>query len=105
MNTQTAPSAIPTREFLDAHINATWELHHPQLAPLQARLVRVDDAGAMNKKFVCYSAEFALVDGERPHSLTYTAHCGEHAWPLLLTAIGPDEDGQELLQLIIHTHR
>ncbi len=85
------------------HIGSLWELHAASLPPLQVKLVHVATAPPMNKNYVCYGAEFQVMNGIRPPCMTYKARFQDREWDLLFTPIGPDDDGEELVQAIIHT--
>lgn len=94
--------AMPSQAALKADIGRTFTLTIPDVLRVDARLAAVHAGIPMNRRYCCYSAEFAVPPGASLPQALYEVACGDQCWPLLLTPIGPGEDGQPRLEAVFH---
>jgi hypothetical protein len=96
--------SMPDKATLEAALNQQFQLRAPTGETFNAELVKVGDGMALNKRYVCYAAEFALPEGLKLPQETYeiTNAANDSAWSLLLVPIIPGDDGRALLEAIFH---
>jgi hypothetical protein len=96
----TLVSGIPSLARLRADRGLTYQLTDSGGDRLAAELRHVREGRAMGRRYQCYAAQLAL---PRPAAQdVYTVRSGDDEWALLLTPIGPDEDGQPLMEALFH---
>ncbi|MFC5695330.1 DUF6916 family protein [Pseudomonas sp. GCM10022186] len=100
-------SPIPTRQEFEQQLDQPWHLSWEGGEGLAVSLVEVSERTAMNARHECYCAVFALPAGIQLPQHTYLLRSpGTAQWPVLLTPIGPDEEGErQLLQAVFHSRR
>lgn len=96
---------IPTLERLRADIGSTYALRGPWAGELPVELVAADEGIAMNKRYCCYHAEFALPAGVRLPQVSCEVRAGDDLWPMLLLTPGaPDpDDARQRMHAVFHT--
>ena len=95
--------SVPSFERLQGDIGLTYQLSGPWGGPVAADLRYVSQGVPMNSRYCCYSAGFALPQGIGMAQATCTVSAGSDQWHcLLLTPLGPDEDGRQLMQMVFH---
>ncbi|MFZ6045559.1 DUF6916 family protein [Pseudomonas sp. CR3202] len=100
-------SSIPTRQEFEQQLQQPWHLSWEGSEGLVVTLVEVSEGTAMNARHECYSAVFAQPAGIQLPQHSYLLRSPSSAqWQVLLTPIGPDEDGERhLLQAVFHSRR
>ncbi|QDQ26855.1 hypothetical protein FNU76_11030 [Chitinimonas arctica] len=98
---------VPSQAQLNDTLGQTYRLVLPWGESMPVELVRVSSGVPMNTRYCCYAAEFALPAGTQLGQAVYTlappAPGGDAlSWPLLLTPIGPAEDGPVLMEAVFH---
>jgi hypothetical protein len=96
-------TALPTLARLQAERGRTFHLTSPAGETFAAELRYVREAQAMSRRYQCYAGQFAL-SHPFPQDV-YTVRSGADEWALLLTPIGPDEDGSPLIEALFHIKR
>ena len=96
---------VPSLERLrDGSAGAFW-LADAHGSRWPAQLHRAQPGVAMNARYCCYSAQFAMPDGVRLPQDIYdllAPDTGER-WSLLLAPVGPRaEDGRALMEAVFH---
>lgn len=94
--------AMPSQAALEADIGRVFTLTIPDVLCVGVRLAAVHAGTPMNRRYCCYSAEFTAPPGAQLPQALYEVACGDQCWPLLLTPIGPGEDGQPRLEAVFH---
>lgn len=94
--------AMPSQAALEADIGRAFTLTIPDALCVEVRLAAVHAGTPMNRRYCCYSAEFAAPPGAQLPQALYEVAYGDQCWPLLLTPIGPGEDGQPRLEAVFH---
>jgi hypothetical protein len=98
-------AAIPSLERLRAVACDRFWLVDARGRRWPALLHRAQSGVAMNTRYCCYSAQFAMPDGVQLPQDVYellAAETGER-WSLLLAPVGPRaEDGRALMEAVIH---
>jgi len=96
---------IPSLERLRRDIGSTYFLSGPWAGELPAELVAADEGVAMNKRYRCYHAEFALPAGVQLPQVSCDVRAGSDVWPMLLLTPGaPDpDDPRQRLHAVFHT--
>lgn len=95
---------IPSFDRLRSDVGQTYMLAGPWPGFVPAELLGVREGMPMNRRYCCYSAELALPEGMRLPQSTCTVTAGPDSWPyLLLTPMGPGEDGRQVMQMVFHT--
>lgn len=97
-------SSIPTLERLQAELGRTCFLSGPWAGELPAELVHASEGVAMNRRYRCYHAEFALPEGLRLGQVVCSVRSGTDTWPgLLLTPAAPEPgDARQRLHTVFH---
>ncbi|KAF0812131.1 hypothetical protein IGB42_03408 [Andreprevotia sp. IGB-42] len=100
-------TAIPSFTDLQQSLEQNWHLSWEGHGGVDVQLVEVNEGVAMNRRFECYSAVFRQPAGLQLPQYTYLLHSpAKMQWPVMLTPIGPDEDGEHhLLQAVFHCRR
>ena len=94
---------LPSLERLSRDLGLEYVLIARDRGPAAVELRSATKGVPMNERHCCYAAEFALPAGVRFEQANYTLVAGEDTWPdLLMTPIGPDEDGRQLMQIVFH---
>jgi hypothetical protein len=94
--------AMPSQARLEADIGRAFTLTIPDALRVEVQLAAVHAGVPMNRRYCCYSAEFAAPSGAQLPQALYEASLGDESWPLLLTPIGPGEDGRPRLEAVFH---
>lgn len=94
--------AMPSQARLEADIGRAFTLTIPDALRVEVQLAVVHAGIPMNRRYCCYSAVFAAPLGAQLPQALYEVSIGEECWSLLLTPIGPDEDGRPLLEAVFH---
>ncbi|ANY86632.1 MULTISPECIES: DUF6916 family protein [Pseudomonas] len=100
-------TAFPGREAFVGYLQKPWQLAWAE-GSLAVELVDVNEGIAMNARHECFDLVFALPSGCQLPQHTYDLHApdGWHLPGLLMTPIGPAEDGErQLLQAVFHVRR
>jgi hypothetical protein len=100
-------SLVPSFAELERHLQRDWRLRWDEGQGLAITLLEVAEGAAMNARYHCYNAVFAQPAGVQLPQHGYRLCSPEGAeWHVMLTPIGPDEDGdRHLLQAIFHVKR
>lgn len=95
---------MPNFERLRADIGRSYVLDDTAAGgSVTVELVDARRGVPMNRLYACHSAEFALPPGVRLAQAVFDVWAGEECWPgLLLTPVGPGEDGRQRLQMVFH---
>jgi len=94
---------LPTLDRLSRDVGSTYLLLGSWGCQVSAELRSASPGVPMNKRHCCYAAEFALPPGVQLPQSSCTLIAGDDTWSgLLLTPIGPDEDGRQLMQTVLH---
>ncbi|MBW8830000.1 MAG: hypothetical protein JF606_11295 [Burkholderiales bacterium] len=94
---------LPSLERLSCDVGREHALLAGDREPVAVELRSATKGVPMNARHCCYAAEFALPAGVRFEQANYTLVAGDDTWPdLLMTPIGPDEDGRQLMQVVFH---
>ena len=94
---------LPSLERLTRGIGSTCFIQGHGQGPVATQLVAACKGKPMTPRYCCYSAEFALPAGMFLPQSICTVTLGNDSWPdLLLTPIGPDVDGRQLMQMVLH---
>ena len=95
--------AIPSMERLQSDIGRLYTFSGEWNGQVEAELRSVRLGVPMNSRHCCYTAQFALPPGLGMVQATCTVSAGADQWHhLLVTPMGPDEDGRQLIQMIFH---
>lgn len=95
---------VPSQADLQQALGQTWRLSWEGHPGVDVQLVEVSQGKAMNPRHQCYDAIFRQPAGVDLPQFSYTLHSpGEASWWVMLTPIGPDDDGARLLQAVLHT--
>jgi hypothetical protein len=95
-------SPVPDLAALRARLSETFVFEGANGATLNATLVDVHEQPAMNSRFACFAAQFALPFGTAMHQGLYTVRAGEDRWAWLLTPVMPGEDGRPRMEAVFH---
>lgn len=96
-------SAIPSHEELAQALGQIWHISWEGHPGIDVTLTEVNQGRAMNPRFHCYDAVFRQPAGVDLPQHTYTLHSpNATSWWVMLTPIGPDDDGLRLLQAVFH---
>lgn len=100
-------SLIPSLDDLIRQLNQAWHLSWTENDGVSVILIEAYESVAMNMRYQCYSAIFAQSKGMQLPQYTYRLQSPEGcAWDVLLTPVGPDEEGdKQLLQAVFHIKR
>jgi hypothetical protein len=94
---------LPSLERLIRDIGSICLIQGHRQGAVAAELVAAYEGTPMTARYCCYSAEFALPAGVFVPQSNCTLTIGDDTWrDLLLTPIGPDEDGRQLMQMVLH---
>lgn len=94
---------IPSFERLQSDVGQTYVLSGEWEGQVVAELRYVSPGVPMNSRYCCYSAKFALPEGLGMNQAVCTVTAGGDQWHhLLVTPMGPDEDGRQLMQMVFH---
>lgn len=94
---------IPSFERLQSDIGRVYAFSGAWDGQVEAELRYVRLGVPMNSRHCCYSAKFALPAGLGMAQATCTVSAGAEQWHhLLVTPIGPDDDGRQLIQMVFH---
>lgn len=96
-------SDIPSQEALRQALGQIWRLSWEGHPGIDVTLVDVNPGKPMNARYQCYDAIFRQPAGVDLPQHSYTLHSpAGSAWWVMLTPIGPDDDGARLLQAVFH---
>ncbi|WP_271103588.1 DUF6916 family protein [Pseudomonas tohonis] len=98
---------VPSLEDFARHLQQPWQLRWDEGEGVAITLVEAYEGVAMSARYRCYSAIFALPEGLQlpQHGYWLRSPEGEE-WEVVLTPIGPDEEGERhLLQALFHVKR
>ncbi|MCY1292506.1 hypothetical protein D9M70_417370 [compost metagenome] len=100
-------SPIPSRQEFEQQLQQPWHLSWEGGEGIAVTLVEVSEGTAMNARYECYSAVFAQPVGIQLPQHTYLLRSPSSAqWAVLLSPIGPDEEGEHhLLQAVFHCRK
>lgn len=94
---------IPSFERLQADIGRLYVFSGEWEGHVEAELRYVTRGVPMNSRHCCYSAKFALPEGLGMSQATCTVSAEDDRWHhLLVTPMGPDDDGRQLIQMVFH---
>ncbi|QNM97035.1 hypothetical protein [Chitinimonas koreensis] len=93
---------MPAKDELQAAVGRVFLISNALGASVEATLAAVYDGVPMNKRYCCFSAEFALPVGQAIASSVYGVSDGQSTWPLLLTPVGRDEEDRPLVEAVFH---
>lgn len=93
---------MPSQERLRADVGRTFLLTESGGQQRAARLTGVYDSIPMSRRYCCYGAEFAVLDGSALPQAVYDLSIGEEHWSLLMAPIGPNSDGLFVLEAVFH---
>lgn len=96
---------MPTRAYLQSQLHQRFVLRDAANRGVRVSLRRLTDGIAMNPRYESFSIEFTLPGGVRvPSGMYAVSREGESRaeWPLLLTAVKPNEDGDQVLEAVFH---
>ncbi|RQP23186.1 hypothetical protein [Piscinibacter terrae] len=96
--------SIPSLARLQADIGQTYQLRGPWQGELPVELTAADAGVAMNHRYCCYHAEFALPAGVSLPQVSCDVRAGDELWPMLLLTPGaphPD-DTRQRMHTVIH---
>ena len=96
-------SDIPSQHELQQTLGHTWRLSWEGHPGVDVELVEVNQGKPMNSRYLCYDAIFRQPAGVDLPQYSYTLHSpAASSWWVMLTPIGPDDDGARLLQAVFH---
>ncbi|MBH3339815.1 hypothetical protein I5L51_11925 [Pseudomonas mendocina] len=96
-------SDIPSQEDLQKGLGHSWRVSWEGHTGVDVELVEVSPGKAMNPCYQCYDAIFRQPPGIDLPQYSYTLHSPTaSSWWVMLTPIGPDDDGMRLLQAVFH---
>lgn len=96
-------SGIPSQEELQQAVGHTWRLSWEGHPGVDVELVEVGQGRSMNSHYLCYDAIFRQPAGVDLPQYSYTLHSPTaSSWWVMLTPIGPDDDGARLLQAVFN---
>ena len=96
-------SAIPSQEELQQGLGHLWRLSWEGHSGVEVELIEVSSGKAMNPRYQCYDAIFRQPPGIDLPQYSYTLQSPtQSSWWVMLTPIGPDDDGTRLLQAVFH---
>ncbi|MDH4655555.1 hypothetical protein SA496_05585 [Pseudomonas sp. JS3066] len=100
-------SLIPTRQDFEQQLHQPWQLSWESGEGVAVTLIEVSEGQAMNSRHECYSAIFAQPVGIQMPQHSYRLRSPSNAeWTVMLSPIGPDEDGEHhLLQAVFHCRK
>jgi hypothetical protein len=100
-------SQVPSLEDFERQLQQPWQLRWDDSEGVTIMLVEAYEGVAMTARYHCYSAIFAQPDGLQLPQHCYRLRSPEGAeWEVMLTPIGPDEEGdRHLLQALFHVKR
>lgn len=98
-------TGIPSLERLRRDIGSIYALRGPWAGELPVELIDAGEGIAMNKRYRCYHAEFALPPGVQLPQVSCELRAGDDAWPMLLLTPGaPDpDDARQRMHAVFHT--
>lgn len=95
--------SIPSFERLESDVGRLYVFSGEWEGHVEAELRYVRRGVPMNARHCCYSAKFALPAGIGMSQATCTVSAGADSWDhLLVTPMGPDDDGRQLIQMVFH---
>ena len=95
--------SIPDFERLQADIGKTYQLTFDDGSSLPVEVTAARGGIPMNPRYCCYSAYMALPDAVQLGQTQCTVSSSNDVWPgLLLTPVGPGEDGRQRMQMVFH---
>ncbi len=95
-------SSMPSYARLQARMNTTFAVRNAEGFGVEVEMTDVYEGIAMNARYQCYSAQFALPLGLQLPQAVYAVHDGQDEWPLLLTPVMPGEDGRSRMEAVFH---
>ncbi|UXY15301.1 hypothetical protein N8I74_18610 [Chitiniphilus purpureus] len=96
-------SDIPSQDELQQALGQTWRVSWEGHPGIDVDLVEVNQGKSMNSRYHCYDAVFRQPAGFDLPQYSYTLHGPDaSSWWVMLTPIGPDEEGHRLLQAVFH---
>ena len=96
---------MPSRAFLRSQVHQSFVLRDMVNRGVRVELRRVRDGVAMSPRYESFSIEFTLPSGVRLPSGMYAVSkegAATAEWPLLLTSVQPNEDGDQILEAVFH---
>ncbi|MBB4817415.1 hypothetical protein HNP29_000772 [Pseudomonas alcaligenes] len=100
-------SEVPSLEDFERHLQQPWQLRWDEGEGVAITLVEANEGVAMSARYYCYNAVFAQPPGVQLPQHGYRLRSPEGSeWEVMLTPIGPDEEGDcHLLQALFHVKR
>jgi hypothetical protein len=93
---------IPSLDRLRSDIGKTYLLSGPWAGQIPAEVKATAEGMPMTPRHCCYSATLALPIGVQLPQATCIVTAGQDEWLLLLTPVGPGEDGRQSMQMVLH---
>jgi hypothetical protein len=96
--------SIPSLDRLLADIGQTYQLRGPWQGELPVELTSAGEGVAMNHRYRCYHAEFALPPGVSLPQVSCDVRAGDELWPMLLLTPGAPhhDDTRQRMHTVIH---
>lgn len=95
-------SRMPSFARLQTRLHTTFAVRNAEGFGAEVEMIDVYEGIAMNARYQCYSAQFALPLGLQLPQAVYAVHDGQDEWPLLLTPVMPGEDGRSRMEAVFH---
>ncbi len=93
---------MPTFEVLQSLLAQSFTLRDMEGRETPAELIDVYKGIAMNSRYHCYSAQFALPENLDLPQAVYAVCNGSQEWALLLAPVMPGEDGRGRMEAVFH---